>query len=240
MPFELTRSPLEARRRRLTVVSVADVTPHYRRVLLAGPDLDGWRSPGADDHVRLFFPVDGVPQEEWSSREFTPIPVGPGVAFEFLLHDGGVAADWARTANPGDELVVGGPRGSLGFDGEPDWWLLAGDLTALPAIRRFLASVPAEVHADVIVDAADPADRQELHTPGELTTTWVRDAGALLDAIGAAPERGGDGFAFVAAEQSVVKPARDLLAARGVDLERAVVKGYWRRGLTADAPKDPS
>ena len=39
----------------------------------------------------------------------------------------------------------------------------------------------------------------------------------------------GDGFAFIAAEQSVVAPGRALLTARGVDLERAVVKGYWKR-----------
>ena len=39
------------------------------------------------------------------------------------------------------------------------------------------------------------------------------------------------------AEQAVVAPGRHLLTARGVELERAIVKGYWRRGLSADAPK---
>ena len=116
------------------------------------------------------------------------------------------------------------------LDGRPDHWLLAGDRTALPAIRRFAAQAASGVPVDVVVIAEDPADEQAISSPGDLRVTWVRDLDALIAALGAAPHRDGDGFAFVAAEQSVVKPARAALVAAGFDLERSIVKGYWKRG----------
>ncbi|MBO9579220.1 MAG: siderophore-interacting protein [Microbacteriaceae bacterium] len=212
--FTLIRTELETRRRELVVVSAADVDPDYRRVLLAG-ELDGWTSPGADDHVRLFFPVEGIPMETWPSREFTPIPVGPAVAFEFVLHDGGVASDWARAAGPGDRVVMGGPRRTMAIDGEPAWYVLLGDRTAEPAIRRFLASIPEDTPRHVV----------------------IADTPQLIEAMNALPELPGDGFVFAAAEQSVVAAARAFLESRGIPIDSAVIKGYWRRGLSADAPK---
>ena len=32
------------------------------------------------------------------------------------------------------------------------------------------------------------------------------------------------------AEQSIVKPGRAFLQSRGIDLENATVKGYWKQG----------
>ena len=53
---------------------------------------------------------------------------------------------------------------------------------------------------------------------------------AFLDGLGSADAVGDDPFCFIAAEQSVVKPGRALLARWGVDAAQAVVKGYWKRG----------
>ncbi len=251
MSFTLRRLPLEPRRRRLAVRSVEDldVAPAYRRIVLEGADLAGFASPGADDHVRIFFPPSGgvLPQElegvELASREFTPAAVGAdSLSFEFVLHGAGPASEWAAAAKPGDEVVVGGPRGSMVVDGEPDWWLLAGDLTALPAIQRFLAAVPATTpptRVHVVLLVAEGPHQIRVVTAGEPRVSLVHDLGGLLAAIDEVPFDllPGEGFAFVAAEQRVVAPARELLVAKGVDLEKAIVKGYWRDGLSADAPK---
>jgi len=246
MPFTLTRVPLEPRRRRITVRAVEDLGPHYRRVTFEGADLLGFDSPGADDHIRIFLPPPGgrLPASlegiELASREFTPAAFdGERLAIDFVLHGGGAASDWAERAGPGDEVLVGGPRGSMRIEGRPDWWLLAGDLTALPAIRRFLGDVPAEAAVDVIVLAEDPADERALGPVGGRRVAWVRSLDGLVAALDEAPARAGEGFAFIAAEQGVVKPARAWLERRGVGPDHAVVKGYWREGLTADAPKAP-
>ena len=51
-----TRLRLDVRFRELTVLRTEEVTPHMRRVVLGGDELAGFDSPGADDHIKLFFP----------------------------------------------------------------------------------------------------------------------------------------------------------------------------------------
>lgn len=245
--FTVQRLPLPTRLRRAAVRSVQELTPSCRRVEFVGPDLAGFDSPGADDHLRIFFPptgeplpaltADGVPAGI-ESREYTPVAWDGAdtLVIDFVLHGDGLAGRWAETAAPGDEVYLGGPRRHLAIDGEPDWWLLAGDLTSLPAIRRLAARVPAGVPVDIVLWCEDAADEQDVTSSGDATISWVHPSpgsddsvAPLLAALRDLPARSGDGFAFVAAEQGVVAPARALLAERGVDLERSVVKGYWKR-----------
>lgn len=257
--FALRRVPLELRRRRVAVGRIEDLAPSYRRVHFTGPDLAGFASPGADDHLRIFFPPPGEPLPTAQgdalpaglvSREYTPVSWdGTGsLAIDFVLHGDGPAANWAAAARAGDQVYLGGPRGSLIVEGAPQWWLLAGDLTALPAIRRRLAAVAPGTPVDVVLLCDDPGHRQQLHSPGELTVTWLHpaagapagDVSPLVAALAAAPVRSGDGFVFIAAEQAVVAPGREFLARRGIDPDRAVVKGYWKRGDTGyHAPHGP-
>jgi len=245
MPFTLSRRSLEPRRRRIAVRSVDDpgVAQNYRRIVFAGADLAGFESPGADDHIRIFFPAPGatLPLDAEPtalvSREFTPAAVADEtLTIDFVLHGAGPASEWAAAAKPGDEVLVGGPRGSMVIDGDPDWWLLAGDLTALPAMRRFLAAAPETTPVEAIVLAEGPRVDPGFGDRADLRAHVVHSLEELLAALQAAELPEGEGFAFVAAEQSVVAPAREILTRKGVDLEQAVVKGYWRRGLPADAP----
>ncbi len=239
-PFSLARTPLQNRPRRVSVLSVEDLTPTYRRIRLGGEFAD-FESLGADDHLRIFFvPADaeigGLEEmRAYPSREYTPVAwTEDSLTLDFVLHGGsahdGPATNWAQHAVPGTAAMIGGPRGSLVIEGQPQWWLLAGDRTALPAIRRHLGQVAAGVPVDVVLVAADPADEQELGSAGELTVKWVRSLDALVAALGELPRREGEGFAFIAAEQPVVRPAREYLQGRGVELDRAVVKGYWKQG----------
>ena len=241
--YSLVRTPLQNVPRRVTVSGIEDLTPTYRRIRLAG-DFAGFDSLGADDHLRIFFvPADAEiasPDEmrAFGSREYTPVAWDEGsLTLDFVLHGpsgdsgaDGPAMAWARSATVGTGAMIGGPRGSLVIDGRPDWWLLAGDRTALPAIRRHLGQVAPGVPVDVVLVAEDAADEQTLESAGDLSVTWVRSLDALVEALAAAPVHAGDGFAFIAAEQSVVRPAREYLTGRGIDLDRAVVKGYWKRG----------
>ena len=55
------RIKLETRIRTLDVIAVTDITPNMRRVRLAGPELDGFQSPGHADHIKVFISSDGRP-----------------------------------------------------------------------------------------------------------------------------------------------------------------------------------
>ncbi|WP_217182827.1 siderophore-interacting protein [Streptomyces sp. AC495_CC817] len=240
--FSIERRGLELRFRMVTLTAREWLAPDFVRVRLTGDDLEGFDSLGADDHMRLFFPagpVDSVEELRASpSREYTPLAWGPDwLDVEFAVHgDEGVAAPWAASAPLGSTIGVGGPRGSAVVTGTPGSWLLVGDETAIPAIRRFAALLPAEAPARIVIETVSAGREVEIEAP--VAVEWVHrgDAPAgsalisLLESLSADDVIGDDPFVFIAAEQSIVKPGRALLERWGVDTAHAVVKGYWKRG----------
>lgn len=174
------RQPL--RYRKLQVLRTERITPHLLRITVGGMDLQGFASPGFEDHCKLFFPLpetgqlpqpaiteDGTPDfktvDRSLSRDYTPRSYNAEkneLVFDFALHDAGPATAWALRAKPGDLLGVGGPRGSFIIPTAFDWHLLAGDDTALPAIWRRLQELPAQTPVHVFAEVDSPADRIDL------------------------------------------------------------------------------
>ncbi|MEZ3160471.1 siderophore-interacting protein [Microbacterium sp. BWT-B31] len=246
--FRLVRHGLDLRFRQVVLAARTWQTDSYVRVRVEGADLDGFESLGSDDHIRLFFPdgpVDSVEELRAApSREYTPFAWGDGwLDVEFFIHgdpgDRGVAAQWAASAPIGASVAVGGPRGSLVLEGRPDAWFLAGDETAVPAIRRFAASMGPDAVGRIVIEVSDGAHELFVEAPDGVAVSYLHRNGAAagsalafrLDELSAEDRPAGDVFAFVAAEQAIVKPGRALVLERwGLDSESVVVKGYWKQG----------
>ena len=240
--FSIERQGLDLRFRAAVLAERKWLAPNYVRVRLTGSELAGFTSLGADDHMRLFFaaaPTTSVEELRASpSREYTPLAWGDDwLDVEFAVHgDEGAGARWAASAPLGSFVGVGGPRGSAVLTGRPGSWLLAGDETAIPAIRRFAAMIPAAAPARIVIEVGSESDRVAVDAP--VAVEWLHrgdaPAGsaliAFVDDLDETDALGADPFAFIAAEQSIVKPGRALLARWGVDVSNAVVKGYWKRG----------
>ncbi len=238
--FRLERTGLELAFRRARLTARQWLTPSYVRLRVEGSELRGFDSPGSDDHIRLFFP-DRVPEttEELRaapSREYTPLAwdsVEGWLDLEFALHGAdGVAAPWAATAEIGSPIGVGGPRGSLLITGRPDAWFLAGDETAVPAIRRFTHLMDENAVGTILVEV-DAGHELPIDAPRGVRVEQVHRVSvplaARLEEFTEADRPSGSVFGFIAAEQSIVKPARALLSERW-GLEDFVAKGYWKRG----------
>lgn len=240
MDHPIARVRHERRRRLLTVRSVGHVTPRMVRVTLGGDDLEGFVSLAPDDHVKLTFPSKtGVPER----RDFTPRSYDRSaglLTIDFALHESGPASDWARTAEPGQTLEVGGPRGSLVVPHSFDWWLLIGDETALPAIGRRLEELPASAEAISVVGVTGPEEEQRFSTRARHKAVWVHretpdDPGPLLAALASLHLPQGDGFVFIAAEAKVARSLRDYVTHdRGHPMQWMRASGYWAVGA-ADA-----
>lgn len=246
--FALTRRGLDLKFRTATLAERTWETDTYVRVRLRGPELVGFTSPGSDDHMRLFFPDGPVASVDEMraapSREYTPLAWAEDwLDVEFAIHgdlgDRGVAAEWAASAPIGATIGVGGPRGSMLIEGAPDAWFLAGDETAVPAIRRFAASMPDDAIGRILVEVPDAAHELSIVAPVGVHVAYVHRGAASggevlsarLDALTSADRPHGDVFAFIAAEQSIVRSGRALAIERwGLDADRIVVKGYWKRG----------
>lgn len=239
--YTLTRRGLELKFRFATLAAREWIAPDYVRVRLQGEDLAGFDSPGSDDHMRLFFPAGRAEtveeMREAPSREYTPLAWGDDwLDVEFAVHgDEGVAAPWAAKAPIGSEIGVGGPRGSMIVEGAPEGWFLAGDETAIPAIKRFSALI-GEAPSRIVVEVPSAAHEVPVEAPVEVEWLHRGEASAgsaLIAFLGSLTESDApapDTFCFIAAEQAIVKPGRALLARWGIEPDRAVVKGYWKRG----------
>ncbi|GAB3280907.1 siderophore-interacting protein [Microbacterium lacusdiani] len=246
--FTLERQGLDLKFRFARLVAREWLAADYVRIRLEGEDLAGFGTPGHDDHIRVFFaqgPADTVEQmRAFPSREYTPLAWGANgdgtgwLDLEFAVHgEEGVAGPWAAGAPLGSLAGVGGPRGSLSISGAPDGWILAGDETAVPQIRRYAALIPDGAPATILVEVADAEHEMPIDAPVAVEYVHRGDApassalAARLDAITAAERPAGDVFGFVAAEQAIVRPGRALLVDRwGLAPDRIVVKGYWKRG----------
>lgn len=245
--FRIERRALDLRFRTVRLAARQWLTPSYVRVRLEGIDLIGFDSPGCDDHIRIFFPdVPPASVDELRaspSREYTPLAWDADEGWldlEFAIHGAaGVAAPWAATAEIGAHAGIGGPRGSAVLTGRPDGWLLAGDETAVPAIRRLAHLMDEDAVGRVLIEVDDAAHELAIAAPPGVTVEQVhRDSapagaalGARLDSLGADDRPRGAVFGFVAAEQSIVKAGRALLLDRWqVPPDHTVIKGYWKRG----------
>jgi NADPH-dependent ferric siderophore reductase len=244
---EIRRVRHEVVRRQLTVEKITAITPKMLRIALAGPELAGFTSLGFDDHIKLFFPTESVPEPQPTDRppmrDYTPrYDAGAGVLhIEFAIHDAGPATAWALRARVGDSLTIGGPRGSAVIPMEFDWHLFIGDETALPAIGRRLEELPAGSRAVVIAEIENAAEEQSFSGKAELRVHWVHRHAApagssdgLLAALRAAQFLPGDYFAWAAAESNVARALRRaLIEERGANRAWVKAAGYWKRGAAA-------
>jgi NADPH-dependent ferric siderophore reductase len=240
----------EPKRRRLDVVRVDRLTPNMVRVTLSGDELPGFTSLGFDDHIKLFFPevapterdANGAPKPV--SRDYTPRRYDARaniLEIDFALHDAGPATAWARQAQPGQVLNIGGPRGSFVIPTGYDWHLLVGDETALPAIGRRLAELPAGAIAVVVAEVDSEADVMRFDSAADVSVSWAYRRGAeagttdlLARTLRTSRLPAGDYYAWVACESLTAKALRaQLIAEHGANPKWLRAAGYWRRGAAA-------
>jgi NADPH-dependent ferric siderophore reductase len=250
--IQRVRHPLAARR--LDVLNVLRISPHFVRVTLGGAQLDGFVSASFDDHFKLMLPADpqgslilpsfGPNGPQWSAdavrpvmRDFTPRfhdPAKRELDVEFALHGEGPASDWAAQAAKGQSVGVGGPRGSFVIPADYDWHLLIGDETALPAISRRLEELPRGAVVTAVLLTDDAADRRVFHTNANLTEQWVSDANELIHAVGKLQLPRGEGFGWAAGEAKTIAAVRQVLTGtHGMQKDHLRMAAYWKRGATA-------
>jgi len=240
----------DIKRRRLQVVRVVDLTPRMRRITLGGPELAGFVSLGADDHVKLLFPQNAAEQAALETlvlgagkgngpmpamRDYTPRRYDLDALeldIDFVLHGDGPASTWAEQARPGQFLHIGGPRGSMIVPDMFDSYLLIGDETALPAIARRLEGLAANRRALVVIEVENGAEQQKLESAAQVNVIWVlREGGKdnLLATVKQLQIPSGSLYTWVATESKASRQIRRvLLDEHGVDEQFLKAVGYWR------------
>ncbi|MFC7401720.1 siderophore-interacting protein [Citricoccus sp. GCM10030269] len=248
----------------LEVVATEQLSPHMVRLTLGGPGFSLYQDKDATDkYIKLMFadPALGLtmPYDMEKLRErLTPeqMPVrrtytvrsvdhdAGTLTVDFVVHgDDGLAGPWAASAKVGDRVTFGGPGGMFQPDPAADWYLLAGDESALPAISSALEAMPADADGRAFIEVAGPEDEIALEAPEGIEVTWLHRGGAftpettkLAAAVIDAPWQDGTVQVFAHGEREMVKALRRYLAdVRGVDRKQMSLSAYWAYGRAEEA-----
>lgn len=242
----------------LTVLSTLRLSEALMRIRFrADDDFAGFPSISPDEHLKLFFDMDedgmpilptvvdgrfairGLTHRDFTIRWFDS--VNRTLDIDFVLHTHGVAGHWAATAAPGDRLGSMGPRSTYLVKDTFDWYVLAADDTALPALARWAETLPEGTAATAFVEVASPASQIPLPTRADLTVHWLYRGDAepgtttlLADAVMEYDFTNPNGYVWAAGEAMSIKSLRCYLTFRTrLTRDNWTVDGYWRRGEAA-------
>jgi NADPH-dependent ferric siderophore reductase len=244
-----------------TVLRSIMVTPGMIRVTLGGAGLRELETTGVgDEYIRLFFPdleTGELVLPEVNERGQWKYPEGkkpahcecytvryfrPGeIDLDFVIHAHGRASEWARSAQPGDQIMLRQPYAIYEAPAGTDWVLFVCDATGLPALGRLLEQLPAGIEARAIVEVPDASHEQAFDTRASLKLVWLHGAGN-----GIAPSRLEEvvrtipfpadrlTYAWVAAESRAVRPIRRYMRHElGWSPKQYSVTGYWTDNVEA-------
>jgi len=207
---------------------VRRVAPRFLRVELDCPDTPRLAA-GRGMHFSLLLPPPGRapvwPSLDGNGRTVMPSgadalhravytfvdldPEAERFTFDVFEHEGGRATEWARNAAPGETVGISGP-GSGDFPPGREI-LLAGDETALPAIRRILAHSAPDRRGTALLEVGEAGDICDLPRPAGIEVTWLlRSRGqALWDRLATQPlPHDPDRYVWIAAEKALVRKAK--------------------------------
>jgi NADPH-dependent ferric siderophore reductase len=174
------------------VITICDKTPHLRCITLSHKDLKDIGPVAAGSHLKIMISKDifSLPElphlnngrPAWQDENKKPyirtytirrLDTTKGIIdIEFVLHgDNGPASAWASQAKIGDYLGLGIKSGKRGTNA--DWYLFAGDDTALPAIAAKIEALPADAKGIALLEVNSESDCFAINSPQHIIIKWL-------------------------------------------------------------------
>jgi NADPH-dependent ferric siderophore reductase len=238
------------------------ISPNMQRVTLEGQDLEEFPTGHEGSYVKLLFPVKDqstLPSAEeirtgakvimrtYTVRKFNLNAVELDI--DLVLHGeqeeiSGPASTWAAQTKPGDTMLMYGPGKVKTANLEADWFLFAGDMTALPAISCQLEQLPANAMGYAVIEINSKQDQQNLEKPDGIDITWIinphpnTENTVLSDAVKIIPWLPGTPSIWAACEFSNMRLLRGYFKKdQKVPREHLYISSYWKIGQSEDKHK---
>ena len=230
--------------RTLTVIGNKSITPNMRRVTLGGTQMQGFPKDQESAYIKLLFSQ--ADSERPLMRTYTiRAQRDAEIDVDFVVHGHtGIASQWALNAQIGDTMSIGGPGPAKLIMPDADWFLLVGDMTALPAISVNLEKLPAESTGFAVIEIASEDDKQSLIKPAGIEVIWVINEAIsatnspLLERVQTLPWLGGQPSVWAACEFHSMRKLRDYFKkTREVPKSHLYISSYWKTGRTEDEHK---
>ncbi|MGJ8694073.1 MAG: siderophore-interacting protein [Thalassotalea sp.] len=230
------------------VLSVSDLSPHMRRIVLTGDSLADFPEHRESAHVKAIFPNPNSANKKpklgiylgfkkymrsYTIRAFDKQSLT--LTIDFAINDHiGMASNWALQAKTGDYLGIAGPGDIKHTDLFAERHLFFGDITALPAIAATLEKLPDNAVGRAYIQIPEQKDMQSLIAPKAVEINWLITANKLTDDFLTGLESNGENLTdtaiFIAAEASVVKKLkRHLNNHCQYNKSKLYASAYWNQ-----------
>ncbi|SHO57446.1 siderophore-interacting protein [Vibrio quintilis] len=239
------------------------ITPHFVRVTFTGDDLRDFPSDRNGAGIKVFFPNPQTgtlelphwegekiiwPEHKPASRAYTIRyyrPESNELDIDFVVHGTEPpGSGWVVRCQPGDQLGLVGP-GQHPVLAPADRYILAGDLTALPAMSAVLEMLPEVAQGQAFIEIDHPEDQHSLTHPPGIDVQWlIRDpAQAPCPLIAAVQSveipQGLSVSAFIAGEnRSVIACRKFMVETYQLTKKSMYAVPYWRRGKSEEKYHD--
>lgn len=252
--------------RDLTVIRKGYVTPNMLRVTLGGDGMKDFPEDQESAYVKLMFPTEGddkgrVLRRTYTVRHDRVTDQGREIDIDFVMHGagddsdddhgadshdhGGPASNWAVNCQPGDVITIGGPGPKKLVDPTADWFLIVGDMTALPAVSVNLETLPGDARGYAVIEVRSEADMQDLKKPDNITIEWVinprpgEQNTVLSDVVKRIPwHADGRLSVWAACEFTSMRELRSYFREeRGLGKDDLYISSYWKLGMNEDTHK---
>lgn len=231
--------------RNTTVLSKQTVTPNMIRLTLAGDCLADFPQGYEGGYIKVMLNDDSGDKiaRSFTIRKFNP--AGPWLTIELVSHgDHGPAARWISKVKAGDDVAILGPGACKRLNQDADWFLLAGDMTALPAISVNLELLPEDARGIAVLEVLDEADKVELAKPENVEVIWLENnepeanLSPLSDAVQNLTWLEGQPSTWVAGEFNTSRNLRQFFRHKmKIDKDFMYVSCYWKIGDTDEGMK---
>lgn len=229
--------------RDLSVVRKAWVTPRLLRVTLSGDGLSDFPEGRESANCKLIINSEDGSRcvRTYTIRHYRATERELDIDF-FIHADHGPASAWALNANPGDAIELKGPGSPKLVNRDCDWVLLAGDMSALPAISANLEQLQSDTRGIVVLEVIDETDRHSLNIPPDMDVKWVFNPNPavashlLVDTVKQLQLPAGRGSVWLAGESGAIRALRRYFKEEvGIERSNFYASGYWQIGLSEDA-----
>jgi NADPH-dependent ferric siderophore reductase len=224
------------------VVERIQLNHHTVRTVVGGNGYENYRdNESTDKYVKLLFDdADGQPvRRTYTVRRSDPAK--QQLTLDFVVHgDAGIAAPWARTAEPGDVLRLNGAGGGYRPAGGLAHHVFLGDESALPAINAALEVLPADARGVAFLETSRVEGSLDVEVPAGVDVVWRERAqpgttpNLLADSLAEWDWPTGGVDVFSHGERESMKAVRKVLRDVVTDADRVSISGYWAYGRTED------
>ena len=248
--------PNPKRPRHVQVQSVHDLSPHLRRIVFHSPELADYPHTCAAAHLKVLLPkapgeIPALPEitprgPRWADPAQKPVTrtytlrhldnAACTLAIDFVRHgDNGPASAFAEHAQAGQVVGLSAPVGPNPLLKPARRYLMAADLSALPALCALADTLPPDCNGDIFLLLPEPADLPAFRLPEKLRLHVAYGAAehypTLAEGFAALPEPDAESYLWLAGEASLITTLRNhARRCWQVPAARCYAVPYWHRG----------